>query len=263
MNKKALLVTSFGTSYANSREKTIGAVENALAGAFPEYDLKRAFTSQIVIKKIKEREGLLIDTVWQAMEKLCAKGYQEILVQPLHIIGGIEYETVLADLVSFKNKFSRLDIGCPLLGEPQDYISVVETLSHELSQCDPDEAVLFMGHGSSHTANHAYGRLEKVFKEQGLGRVYIATVEGSPTINAIISYLKSSGIRRVTLIPLMLVAGEHAIHDMAGDGEESWKTRLEKDGFGVRVKMRGLGEYEAIHQIYIKHAHVALEAEIK
>lgn len=263
MHKKALLVISFGTSYAETREKTITATENALARAFPGYDLKRAFTSQHVIRKLKMRDGIEVDTVTQAVERLAEEGYQEVLAQPLHIINGVEYDLLMAELAPFTGKFAGLAIGRPLLTRPQDYVAVVNALRAELPEYAPADAVVFMGHGSQHHANSAYPALDYVFKDEGFLQVHIGTVEGYPTLDSVIKRLEADHIQKVTLMPFMLVAGDHAQNDMAGDDEESWKTILERKGYQVATRLVGLGEIEKISQIYIDHARTALENEAK
>lgn len=259
MNKKTLLVISFGTSYAGTRQKTIQAAENTLAQAFPQYDLKRAFTSYRVINKLKICDNLEIDTVSQAIERLAAEGYQEVLAQPLHIINGTEYHLVLAGLKPYAQKFAKLAIGRPLLTHHQDYVAVVDALRPELPAYAPGEAVVLMGHGSQHPANSAYSELDYVFKDKGLPQVYIGTVEGFPCLDSVIKRLEADKIRKVTLMPLMLVAGDHILNDMAGDEEDSWKSILARKGFEVATCLVGLGEIEKIRQIYVAHARAALD----
>ena len=259
MKKQALLVVSFGTSYAATREKTITATENALTRVFAQYDLRRAFTSQIVIAKLKRQDGIVVDTVTQAMEKLYAEDYQEILVQPLHIIPGYEYEEMIAELVPYVHKFPRLAVGRPLLAGDDDYKAVTAALRDAIPPPTSTEAVVFMGHGSSHPANAAYSKLDSVFKEHGFPNVHVATVEGTPGLDAVTACIEAGGIRKVTLMPFMLVAGDHALNDMAGDEEGSWKTILERNGYTVTACLVGLGEIETIRQIYVAHARAALK----
>lgn len=259
MAKKALLVISFGTSYAGTRPKTIGATEHALASAFPDYDLKRAFTSRHIIHKLRERDYLSIDSVSQAADKLIIEGYTEVLAQPLHILNGVEYHQALTDLRPYAPQFSRLSIGRPLLTDLPDYTSVVNALRPELPACSSGEAVLLMGHGSHHPANAAYCQLDHILKDVGLSNVHLATVEGYPTLETVIKRLEVDHIHKVTLLPFMLVAGDHALNDMAGDEPDSWKSILEGKGFVVEACPIGLGEIEKIRQIYVAHARAALE----
>lgn len=260
-SKKALLVISFGTSYADSREKSIAATENALARAFPEYDLRRAFTSGKVIEKVKIQEGITLDSVRAAVERFALEEYREVLAQPLHVIAGIEFEKILAGLAPYARRFDRLAIGRPLLSDPEDFDAVAEVLRDELPARAPGEAVVLMGHGSRHFANAAYTALDRTFATHQRPDVHVATVEGAPTLGELLPQLKANGVRRVTLMPFMLVAGDHARNDMAGASPESWKNILERQGFQVAVRMRSLGEMPGIHRLYVAHARAALRNE--
>lgn len=259
MNKKSLLAISFGTSYTETCKKNITATENALAQAFPDYILKRAFTSNVVINRLKERENLAIDTVSGAVGKLLAEGYQEVLAQPLHIINGSEYHLVLTDLKPYTQAFTRFAIGSPLLTSHQDYVAVVHALHALFPPLYPYDAVVLMGHGSEHPANSAYAALDYVFKDEGLPQVYVGTVEGYPPLRAVMRRLRADKIKKVTLMPLMLVAGDHIQNDMAGDQADSWKSILERMGYQVDTRILGLGEIEKIRRIYVSHARAALE----
>lgn len=257
MHKKALLVISFGTSYAETLEKTIAATEKALGQQFPQYDIKRAFSSQMVINKLKKRDHLEIDTIAQAAERLLTAGYREILAQPLHIIHGSEYHAALTEFKPYVQHFARVAFGRPLLSLYADYLAVVDALRDELPVFKSAEALIFMGHGSSHPANAAYAQLDMVFKDQGFPHIHVATVEGFPGLTTVIKHLKADHVQKVTLMPFMLVAGDHACNDMAGDGPQSWKTILQKEGFAVVTRLVGLGEMEKIRQLYINHAQEA------
>ncbi|HTX79296.1 MAG TPA: sirohydrochlorin cobaltochelatase [Longilinea sp.] len=259
MNKKALLVISFGTSHTETREKSITATENVLARAFPEHDLRRAFTSHVVIKKLGKRDDIAIDSVTQAVEKLYLEGYKEVLAQPLHVINGAEYHSGIVELMPYLKKFTKVSIGRPLLTHHQDYVAIVDALRDELPETGPNEAVIFMGHGSQHPANSAYSELDYVFKDEGFPHVHIGTVEGFPTLDSVIKRLEAENIKKVTLLPFMFVAGDHAQNDMAGDEEDSWKTILEDKGYTVVTRLVGLGEIEKIRQIYVDHARAALD----
>jgi len=261
LTQKAILVISFGTSYAGTRRMTIEAAEQDLANAFPGYELKRAFTSHIVIHKLRKRDDLRIDSVAQAAEKLLAEGYTEVLAQPLHILNGTEYHQVLVELKPYAAKFVRLSIGSPLLTDLDDYLSVVEALRPELPVCSPGEAVVLMGHGSRHPANAAYCQLDMVFKDEGMAHVHLATVEGYPPLEVVIRRLEAERIQKVTLLPFMLVAGDHALNDMAGDEPDSWKSILQNKGYAVDIRLTGLGEIQSIRQMYVAHARAALEKD--
>ena len=261
MSKKALLVISFGTSYAGTRKKTIEAAEADLSQAFAGYDLKRAFTSHGVINKLRKRDNLEVDTVSQAVEKLLAEGYSEVIAQPLHVINGTEYHLVLRELKPRAGQFEKFAVGVPLLSHHRDYLAVVEALRAEFPPFQPEEAVVLMGHGSEHPADSAYAALDYVFKDEGLSQVYVGTVEGYPTLDTVIKHLEADKVKSVLLMPFMLVAGDHAINDMAGDEPDSWKSILTSKGFAVQTRLVGLGELEKIRQIYVDHARAALEDE--
>jgi len=261
LSKKALLTVSFGTSYTASRERAIIPMETTLAGAFPGHDHERAMLSHMVISKINRRDGLAVENPGQALERLYQSGYQEILIQPLLVMAGIEYERLLTDLRPWQNRFERLSIGSPLLAAPEDYEKVADVLENEFRAHDREEAFILMGHGSRHRANAVYAALEAVFRVRGWPKVYIATVEGRPTFADILPRLRENHVQKVALMPFMLVAGDHAHNDMAGEDEESWKTILEREGFAVSVHMAGLGEIEGIRKIFVAHAQAACENE--
>ena len=259
MDKKALLVVSFGTSYKDTREKTIDVSEQALAAAFPDYDQKRAFTSQTIIDILADRDGIEVDNVDQAIEKIYTEGYGEVLVQPLHVITGEEYHDLIKALAPYEKKFAKLVIGQPLLSSADDYKAMVAAVSAVMPELGENEAMVFMGHGTHHPANSAYGALDYTFKTEGYANVYVGTVEGYPALEDVMHWLEIDGIEKVTLMPLMVVAGDHAQNDMAGDEDDSWKVILKGAGYEVDTLMVGLGEIEGIHDMYIEHARAALE----
>ncbi|MCE1252250.1 MAG: sirohydrochlorin cobaltochelatase [Anaerolineae bacterium] len=254
--KKALLVASFGSTHLSALEKSIGATEKTLLDAFPEYTFNRAFTSRVVIKKLVERDALTVETPAQAAARLLTEVYAEILVQPLHLMAGIEYEMLLAQLEPYRNKFTRLHIGRPLLAGAADLDPLIDALSGVF---DPFRVYLLMGHGSSHAVNRIYGDLDRAFKQRGFGNVFIGTLEDDPDLETLIPYLQKNGVEKVTLKPLMLVAGEHAQNDLAGEQDHSWKKRLLKAGFKVELDLRGLGEHEPVRQLFVAHARAALQ----
>ena len=259
VSKKALLVVSFGTSYADTRAKTIEATEKALAAAFPDYDLKRAFTSQTIIDILKKRDGIEIDNAGQAIEKIYKDGYSEVLVQPLHVMNGEEYHSLLVELNPYMDKFAKFSMGSPLLSSHEDYVAAIEALDEEMPARGEKEAVVFMGHGTHHPADAAYAAMNYVLQDEGYTDVFVGTVEGYPTLDTIIKSLEAAEIEKVTLMPFMIVAGDHAQNDMAGDEEGSWKVILKSKGYEVETVLKGLGEMKGIQKIYIEHAKAALE----
>lgn len=250
-SKKAILVVSFGTSYQKTSDITIKACEEDIAKAFSDYEVRRAFTSRAIIKILKSRDQISIDDPRKALEKLKVEGYSEVIVQPLHFIAGKEYHDLLRDLLPFKDDFKRLLIGKPLLNSIEDYVQLVAALKMQLPALKAGEGVILMGHGSYHSANSSYPALDYVLKENGYDNVFVATVAGYPKIDHVIKKLVKRKIKKVTLMPLMLVAGDHALNDMAGDAKNSWKIRLREKGFDVDCYLHGLGENSGVRRIYL------------
>ncbi len=253
MKRKAILVVSFGTSYTATRKITIEACEHAIQMAFPEYEIRRAFTSKRIIKILKDRDHILIDTPQEALQKLRDEGFSVVIVQSLHIIPGSEFHDLVFTVNAYEPTFESLRIGMPLLAAPADYGAVADALASQFPALAEDEAVALMGHGSVHPANAAYPALEYTLEDCGYARIFVGTVEGYPELDHVIARLRKHGIRKVTLMPLMLVAGDHAQTDMAGADDDSWKSALEKEGFLVEIYLHGLGENAAIQQIFVQH----------
>ncbi|MCP4399564.1 MAG: sirohydrochlorin cobaltochelatase [bacterium] len=259
--KKAILVVSFGTSYAETRKVTIEAVEQQVAESFSDYEMRRAFTSHFITKILKERDGIEVDAPEQALKKFKAEGFSEVIVQSTHIIPGQEFHDVVKTVGAFKNDFDKIVIGMPLLTSTDDLMNSAAALKTQIPELQANEAVVFMGHGTHHSANAMYPALERVFEEMEMGTVLIGTVEGFPELDHVIKKLHTSNIENVTLMPLMFVAGDHARNDMASDEEDSWKTILTQAGFRVESYMHGMGENAGIRAIYIQHIKQAIEAE--
>ena len=251
--KKAILVVSFGTSYHETRKKTIEVCENKIKESFKDYDFYRAFTSGMIINKLKKRDNMFIDNPSEALEKLYNAGYKEVVVQSLHIICGDEYNKLKDMVAQYEDKFDKISIGRPLLTYIDDYRETVEAVKKDLDKMDIDEAVVFMGHGTEHESHSSYPAIEYMFRDYGIN-AFVGTVEGYPELEQVIKKLKNRNIKTVDLLPFMLVAGDHAINDMASDEEDSWKSILEKEGFKVNIHLQGLGEYPAIQDKFVNHA---------
>ena len=257
--KPVLLAVSFGTSYNETRALTIDAVEDALQAAYPEYEVRRAFTSQIVIDILEERDGHEIDNVEEAMDRLIADGVKEVVVQPTHVMAGFEYDDVVKEVSEYEGKFDSLKISNPICVDDADYDSLVEGLVEETAAYNAEgTAVVFMGHGTHHEANATYATLEAKLHEAGNTNYFIGTVEGAPLIDEVIESVKATDATKVVLLPLMIVAGDHANNDMAGDEEDSWKTAFVNAGYEVECILNGLGQYEGVQQILIDHAAAAI-----
>jgi sirohydrochlorin cobaltochelatase len=258
--KPVVLVVSFGTSFAETREKTIGAIESAIAVAYPDYEQRRAFTSQIIIDRVSRRDGVKIDNVTRAMRRLRSDGVKELVVQPTHIMNGIEYDQLRAEIKPFERYFDSVRYGVPLLISGEDYTQVIAAIVDSTREyLASDTAVVFMGHGTEHEANGVYARLDALLKAQN-PHYFVATVEAEPTLDDVIAGFAPLGIKKVVLLPFMIVAGDHATNDMAGDEDDSWKSILEAKGYTVTPVLKGLGEYPEIRRIFVRHAGEAINS---
>jgi sirohydrochlorin cobaltochelatase len=260
--KPVILVVSFGTTYNDTRDKTIGAIESQIATAYPDYEVRRAFTSQIVINRLASRDGLKIDNVDEAMKRLVADNVKELIVQPTHIMNGFEYDEMMAAVKPYERRFTRIRYGKPLLISDTDLREAASVLIADTSQFSAeDTAVLFMGHGTDHDANQVYSKLESLLQAQEAGIYFVGTVEHETDLDDIIDELHSlAGVKKTVLLPLMIVAGDHANNDMAGDDEDSWKSILEEEGFEATPVLKGLGEYPGIRSIYVRHVAEAIRS---
>lgn len=256
MSKKGILVVSFGTSHLDTLEKTITAIECRIQSEFPNYAVYRAFTSGMIIKKLSKTENICIDTVTQAFERMHADGIQTVIVQPTHIINGIENDKMLREIKAFESVFKKICIGMPLLTGVSDYKMAIHAVM-DVVELQEKEALVLMGHGTDHYANAAYPTLEYTFHLLGYTNVCVGTVEGFPDIRNVMTKLEIMEAEKVTLMPFMIVAGDHAKNDMAGE-EDSWMTELKAAGYEVDVLLKGLGEIEGIQQIYIEHIREAI-----
>lgn len=258
MEKKALLAVSFGTSYADTLEKNIAAIEGDLAAAFPQRTVRRAFTSGMILRRWKRERGVEIDDVPAALARLEREGYTDVLIQPTHVVNGEEYHKLAAQAEAQAGKFQRLAIGAPLLTAAEDYLALGRALLEVLPPQAAERAILFMGHGSEHQANSAYALMEYAFRDLGRPDIVVGTVEGYPGYDAALRRLKERpGVEEVELRPLMTVAGDHARNDLAGEGEDSWKNRLAGEGYRTRCVLTGLGEYPQVRALFVGHARQA------
>lgn len=251
--KTAILMVSFGTSYADTREQTIGAVEQAVQTAFPTAAIFRAFTSGMIIRKMRS-QGVLVDNVWEALEKLKQQGYTHVMIQPTHVIPGEEYDRLCAAAATYAGAFAVMRIGRPLLTETEDYPALIHAMEKDgVIQHSTQKAYLLMGHGTSHIINQAYPAFDYWLKRCGFDNVFVGTVEGYPTLETLLELLKEHSYQEVVLVPMMLVAGDHAQNDMAGDAPDSWKSVLERHGYTVTPQLQGLGAYPAVQALYVEH----------
>ena len=264
MPEKAVLVVSFGTSHLDTLEKTIVPIEGDIAAALPDRTLRRAFTSGMILRKLERRDGLHIDNVSQALERLAGEGVRDVTVQPTHIMNGEEYDKLLAQAEPYRGQFGRLAIGRPLLSTEEDYRETAQALLEVLPERESGTALLFMGHGTEHFANSAYCQLEYLLHDLGRTDVLVGTVEGYPGFGEALRRLaERPEVRRMVLYPLMVVAGDHAKNDLAGPEPDSWRSQLEAKGYEVSCVLSGLGEYPGIRRVFVRHALEAAEDRAK
>lgn len=261
-SKKAILVVSFGTSYENTRKLTIEAIEHDIADAFPACPTYRAWTSKMIIAKLKKRDGLTIHTVKEALEQMLLDGITDVIVQPTHVINGIENDQMKADALSFRDRFSSIVFGNPLLTTEEDNQAIVRVVADEFRDMDPDTALVLMGHGTEHYANTVYAALDYRFKDTGHKNIFLGTVEAYPALDSLLRAADSFHPKKIVLAPFMIVAGDHAQNDLAGADSDSWMNRLSSEGYEVTPVLKGLGEYPQVRQILVEHVQQAMNASV-
>ena len=283
IGENELLVVSFGTSFNDSRVKDIKGIEDALQAAYPDWSVRRAFTAQIIINHVQARDGEKIDNMEQALERAVANGVKNLVVQPTHLMHGAEYDEMMEMVDSYRDQFESVAIAEPLLGEVGSDATVINADKEAVAKAITAEAVktagfdsldaaaedgtafVFMGHGTSHTAKVSYTQMQSQMNALGYKNVFIGTVEGEPEETAcenVIEAVKAAGYTKVVLRPLMVVAGDHANNDMAGDDEDSWKSQFEASGEfdSVDCQIAGLGEVADIQQLYVAHTKAAVDS---
>ncbi len=278
-----LLVVSFGTSFNDSRVKDIKGIEDALQAAYPDWSVRRAFTAQIIINHVQARDGEKIDNMQQAMDRAVANGVKNLVVQPTHLMHGAEYDEMMEMIDQYRDKFESVAVAEPLLGEVGTDATVINEDKEAVAKAVTAAAVkeagfdsldaaaaekvafVFMGHGTSHTAKVSYSQMQTTMQTLGYDNVFIGTVEGEPEETAcenVIEAVKAAGYTKVILRPLMVVAGDHANNDMAGEDADSWLSQFEAAGAfdSVECQISGLGEISDIQQLYIAHAKAAIDS---
>lgn len=260
MAGNAILAVSFGTSHADTREKTIDRIEEDIQKAYPDDKVYRAWTSKMIIKKIWNRDGVKIFNVKEAMEQMKADGIKNVLVQPTHVINGIENDLMQEDVKAYADAFESISFGTPLLTTEEDNIRVVKAVAEDL-QPGKENALVLMGHGTSHYANSVYAALDYRFKDMGYDNIFLGTVEAYPSLVSLMKQVHAYHPKKVILAPFMIVAGDHAKNDLSSEEEDSWRSQFEKEGFQVECLLKGLGENETIRQIFIDHIEEARKGE--
>lgn len=261
IGEKELLVLSFGTSYNDSRRLTIGAIENDLEKAFPDYAVRRGFTANIIIDHVQRRDGILIDDVDAALNRAVNNGVKTLVVQPTHLMHGLEYDELVEAVSEYADAFEQVVFGEPLLSSDEDFSRVEKAITEWTAEYDDGEtAICFMGHGTEAASNAVYQKMQDLLTADGYTNYFVGTVEAEPSLEDVLAAVQAGNYKRVILEPLMVVAGDHANNDMAGDEEDSWKTAFEAAGYEVECLLRGLGENEAIREIYVEHAQAAIDS---
>ena len=261
IGEKELLVVSFGTSYYDSRRLTIGAVEEVLEREFPDYAVRRGFTSRRIIERLKKRDGLLIDDTDQALKRAEANGVKRLVIQPTHLMHGLEYQKLAKQAAAHRAAFDEIVLGEPLLASERDFQIVIEAVTEELAPYDDGKtAVCLMGHGTEDKANQVYEKIQEKMRKAGHQHYYIGTVEANPGVEEVAEAVKAGNYSRVVLAPFMLVAGDHANNDMAGDEEDSWRSVFSREGYQVICLLKGLGELEKIRFLFAEHAREAMNS---
>ena len=258
---RELLVISFGTSFNDNRRLTVGAIEEAMEKAFPDWSVRRGFTSQIIIDHVKSRDGEVIDNVTEALDRAVANDVTTLVVQPTHLMNGFEYNDVVTELASYADAFEKIAIGAPLLTSDGDFQIVMQAVVDATAQYDDGEtAICFMGHGTEADSNGVYAKMQQCLSDAGYANYFVGTVEAEPTLEDVLAAVQAGDYKKVVLRPLMIVAGDHANNDMAGDEEDSWKSAFEAAGYEVTCEIKGLGELEAIQQLLTAHAQDAIDS---
>ena len=238
--KKAILVTSFGTSHRDTREKCLDSIQREVEEKYGNENVERAYTSGIIRRIIEKNEGIHIFDQKEGLKVLKDKGFEEIITMSLHILDGIEYSKL-------DDKFGK--ISKPLLADDEDFKKIVE--NKEFNDLEGNDAIVFMGHGTESEADYAYQKLQEEYLKAGKNNIFIATVEGKVTIKDVIEKMKGKGFKKILLKPFMIVAGDHAKNDMSSDDEDSWKTILKNEGYEVTAVLKGMGEYKFIREMFM------------
>ena len=259
IGEKELLVVSFGTSFNDSRRLTIGGIESAIDAAVEDYSVRRGFTAQIIIDHVERRDGIHIDNMTEALDRAVANGVKILVVQPTHLMHGFEYDDVVAEIAERAEDFEQVVIAEPLLTSDEDFDRVSDIMIDLLKDYDDGKtAIVYMGHGTEHEYNKIYAQMQDVLTAKGAENYYVGTVEAAPSVDDVLEAIKDKGYTRVVLRDMMVVCGDHANNDMAGDEEDSWKSIFTAAGYEVECVLEGLGQVPEIQQIYVEHAQAAV-----
>ncbi len=256
---KAILVASFGSTCAETREKTIGAIEARIRRTWPDYFVCGCYTSGRILAVLRKNEGIFADNPAAALQKAAAGGVREIIIQPTHIMEGVEYHKLLQEAEKYSSCFETLAMGRPLLSSEEDFKVMTGAILSHLPDPGEKTAVLLMGHGSDTPSNAVYRELENCLRKEGAFRHYFATAEGEPVIEDVLPVLKEKQYEEILLSPFLITAGRHALKDLAGETGNSWKEILLREGFRVRTVLRGIGEWSEVQELFVNHTAAAMK----
>lgn len=264
IGENELLVVSFGTSFNDNRRLTIGGIEAAMEEAFPEYSVRRGFTSQIIIDHVNDRDEVKIDNVTEALDRAVDNGVKNLVVQPTHLMNGFEYNDLMDEIAGYADSFESVAVGEPLLTSDEDFQTVMDAIVKATAEYDDGKtAICFMGHGTEADSNGVYAKMQTLLTDAGYANYYVGTVEAEPSLDTVFEAVEAGEYDRVVLRPLMIVAGDHANNDMAGDDEDTWKTKFAAAGYDVECVVEGLGQIPEIQQLLVKHAQAAMDSLAK
>lgn len=253
--KRVIIAATYGSNSPEVFQKSVVPFIDAIAESFSDYDIRMAFTGKRA-REMMKKQGMCAYSVDEVLQDLADKGYDEVAIQPSHIIGGDEYDSICNAADIFSPFFKRIDVGAPLLHSHEDIREICRLLHDEMK--NDDNEIVLMGHGTNHSANHIYCDFDEICKDMGYTHMHTATLESSPSLDDLLPVLSACGRKKITLAPLLFSTGAHACRDMAGDSPESWKSRLTAKGFEVTAVLKGLGEYEIVRKLYVSHLKDAL-----
>lgn len=251
--KKGILIVSFGTSHADTRRRTLTAIEDKIQASYPDLPVYSAWTSKMIIKKLGKTTGEKILSVTEALTLMAQDGITDVSIQPTHVMNGIENDRMKEEAQKLLPLFHSMRFGTPLVSCTEDMRALIQIVVDTYREVKEGEALILMGHGSEHHSNTVYAALDYMCKEMGYPNIYVGTVEAYPTLENVLESLKECPAKTIHLAPLMIVAGDHAMNDMAGDQEDSWRNICESSGYRTVCHLRGLGEIPAVQELFIRH----------
>lgn len=261
-NKRAILIISFGTSVKEARQKTIDVFERLVKNTYPHWEVRHAFTSEIIINRLKKEQGIVVDTIEESLNRLKYEGFTHILVQPTHIINGLEHARMLAILQLYQKDFVSIQTGAPLLTSIHDLQVVISGIMENNKETPKDTGFLFLGHGTDSASNTVYSKLENMARQMGYLHLFTGTIKIDSDMDTVLGQISQIGYKKMILQPLLFLSGYHVRNEIAGNAPSSWKSRLNSFGIETTCILKGLGEYTFIQQLLLSHMASAFQKEI-